>query len=81
MVFRALIRTHHMTSRKKIQAILKAAKRFKCAVYIKTGAHPPGLMIAECEEEGSDGLADWVGAVKVGFHFLVVSERIFAAIL
>ena len=74
MVFRALIRTHHMTSRKKIQAISKAAKKYDCALYIKTGAHPPGVMIAECEQGGTNGLADWVSAVKVE-HFCLSPDR------
>lgn len=55
-----------MTSRKKITAIGKAAKQFDCNVYLKTGAHPPGIMIAECEDEGQEGLAGWVAAIKVG---------------
>ncbi|KAL9098030.1 MAG: hypothetical protein Q9163_006225 [Psora crenata] len=53
-----------MTSRKKISAIAKAAKKYDCAVSLKTGPHTPGLMIAECEEEGQEGLEGWVGAVK-----------------
>ena len=54
-----------MTSRKKITAICKAAKKLDCAIYLKTGGHSPGVMIAECEEEGAEGLAGWVDAVKV----------------
>ena len=54
-----------MTSRKKIAAISKAAKKYDCAVCLKTGAHPPGMMIAECEEDGMEGLAGWVASVKV----------------
>lgn len=65
MLYRALIKTHHMTSRKKIAAIAKAAKSYNCAVYIRTGARPPGVMIAESEED--KGLRDWVDAVKVRF--------------
>lgn len=64
MLYRALIKTHHMTSRKKITAIAKAAKEYDCAVYLKTGAHPPGVMIAESEEE--EGVKEWVASVKVG---------------
>ena len=62
MLFRALIRTHHMTSRKKIAAITKAAKHQNCAVYVRTGTWR-GVMIGECEEE--EGLRGWVGDVKV----------------
>ncbi len=63
MLHRALIKTHHMTSRKKITAINKAAKKYDCAVYLKTGARPPGCMIAE--SEGEEGVRAWVASVKV----------------
>lgn len=63
MLYRALIKTHHMTSRKKITAITKAAKKHNCAVYLKTGAHPPGIMIAE--SDGEEGVRDWIASVKV----------------
>lgn len=61
MPFRALIKTHHMTSRKKIQAITKSAKHHSCSVLIKTGK-PPGVMIAEGTE---DAVKQWVETVKV----------------
>ena len=56
---RILIKTHHMTSRKKILALTKAAKRFSCSVLLKTGG-PPGVMLAEGEEAG-----DWMEVVRV----------------
>ena len=66
MLHRALIKTHHMTSRKKITAIAKAAKKSNCCVYLKTGVHPPGVMIGECDGElGEQELKEWVGTVKV----------------
>ena len=71
MLFRALIRTHHMTSRKKISAISKAAKKYECAVYLKTGSHPPGVMISESQVEGLEGLAGWVAAIKVGLSLFM----------
>ncbi|CAL3962966.1 hypothetical protein PZA11_000028 [Diplocarpon coronariae] len=55
---RILIRTHHMTSRKKILTITKAAKRFSCAVVLKTGG-PPGVMLAEGE-----GAGEWLEVVR-----------------
>ena len=67
MLYRALIKTHHMTSRTKIRAIIKAAKKCHCAVYLKTGKHPPGVMIAECDQ-GEEYLKEWAGSVKVGKH-------------
>lgn len=48
-----------MTSRKKILAITKAAKRLSCSVLLKTGG-PPGIMLAEGE-----GAAEWMEVVRV----------------
>lgn len=62
MVFRALIKTHHMTSRRKIQAIAKSSKANSCSVILKTGK-PPGVMIAEGSE---DQVRQWVDSVKAG---------------
>lgn len=56
---RILIKTHHMTSRKKILALTKAAKRLSCSVLLKTGG-PPGVLIAEGALAG-----DWVEVVRV----------------
>ena len=53
-----------MTSRKKITAITKGAKKYNCAVYLKTGAHPSGIMLAESDDKGA--VDDWVRIVKVG---------------
>lgn len=69
MLCRALIKTHHMTSRKKISSIIKAAKKCNCAVYLKSGMHPPGVMIAECDNEN---LKEWIKNVKV-FTLLPIS--------
>ena len=64
---RALIKTHHMTSRKKIQTLTKAAKALHCAVVIKTG-RPPGVMIVEAandsESEAQKAVESWVGVVR-----------------
>jgi hypothetical protein len=57
---RILIKTHHMTSRKKILTLTRAADNLQCSVLLKTGPHPPGIMLAEGE------LADdWLKVVKV----------------
>lgn len=75
MLYRALIKTRDMRSRQKIQAIKTAAKRFNCAVYLKTGVHPPGVMVGECVgERGEQGLMEWVRSVQVGGTLLAVSE-------
>ena len=64
---RALIKTHHMTSRKKIQTLTKAAKSLHCSVVIKTG-RPPGVMIVEAtndsENEAKKAVEAWVGVVR-----------------
>ncbi|CZS88894.1 uncharacterized protein RCO7_04568 [Rhynchosporium graminicola] len=57
-IHRILIKTHHMTSRKKILALTKSAKRLSCAVLLKTGS-PPGIMLAEGELAG-----DWLEVVR-----------------
>lgn len=61
MIYRALIKTHHMTSRKKIQRLCKATKAQQCSVVIKTG-RPPGVMIAEGEEQRN--VQEWIEVVK-----------------
>lgn len=58
-----------MTSRKKISAINKLAKKWECAVYLKTGV-PPGIMIAE--SEGEEGVGEWVASVKVRIGIFIV---------
>ena len=66
-LYRALIKTHHMTSRKKIQSLTRAAKTLHCAVVIKTG-RPPGVMIVEAvndsESEAQKAVESWVGVIK-----------------
>jgi len=62
MPFRALIKTHHMTSRRKIRTLSSAAKTHACTVVLKTG-RPPGVMIAE--SDSLDELQEWVDVVKV----------------
>lgn len=59
---RILIKTHHMTSVRKIDKITKAAKKLDCAVLLKTG-RPPGVMLAEGEVGKAD---EWLDVVKVG---------------
>jgi len=58
-MFNAFIRTHHMTSRKKIARIRKAAK---CISYglIRSGGCP-GLMYAEGTQQG---VTEWVATVQ-----------------
>jgi hypothetical protein len=59
-IHRILVKTHHMTSRKKIFTLTQAAQNLQCSVLLKTGPHPPGIMLAEGEQAG-----DWLKTVKV----------------
>ncbi|KAI9052985.1 hypothetical protein LZ554_003256 [Drepanopeziza brunnea f. sp. 'monogermtubi'] len=68
---RILIKTHHMTSRKKILAITKAAQRCSCAVLLKTGRRPPGVMLAEGEGEGAEAWLEVVRKLRYkDFHLM-----------
>ncbi|KAE9371345.1 hypothetical protein N431DRAFT_483897 [Stipitochalara longipes BDJ] len=58
-IHRVLIKTHHMTSRRKILTLTRAASNLQCSVLLKTGPHPPGIMLAEGESAD-----DWLKVVK-----------------
>lgn len=61
-VFAALIRTHHVTSRKKLQRVKKAAANFDLPFVLVRYGGSPGLMYGESPDPAS--LASWVSAVK-----------------
>lgn len=56
-IYHALIRTHHITSRKKVAALKAAAKKLECFVLLRSGG-VPGLMYVESDQESST--RDWV---------------------
>ena len=60
-VFAALIRTHHITSRKKLARVKKAAALYELQVLVRSGGSP-GIMYAE----GTDEIAvsNWVNGVQ-----------------
>ncbi|KAK4225020.1 hypothetical protein QBC38DRAFT_369676 [Podospora fimiseda] len=58
--FHALIRTHHITSRKKVAHLRKAAKEFECYALLRSGGCP-GIMYCKGTE---DGVKNWVGTVQ-----------------
>lgn len=60
-VYRALIKTHHMTSRKKITTLTKSASHLNCSVLLKTGSCP-GIML--CEASTLLSMQDWVEGVR-----------------
>lgn len=61
MLFNALIRTHHITSRKKVAALKRAADSHKCFVLLRSGGCP-GIMYVEAKDK--DAVEAWVTVVK-----------------
>ncbi|KAF2754767.1 hypothetical protein EJ05DRAFT_503714 [Pseudovirgaria hyperparasitica] len=58
--FVALIRTHHITSRKKVATLKKAADKLECHVLLRSGSYP-GMMYCEGTEER---VSEWIATVK-----------------
>ena len=60
-VWNALIRTHHITSRKKVAKLKQAAAGLTLFVLLRSGGSP-GIMYVEGSRESVE---EWVGAVQV----------------
>ncbi|RMY24696.1 hypothetical protein D0867_01212 [Hortaea werneckii] len=58
----ALIRTHHITSRKKVAKLKQAASAQDVFVLLRSGSSP-GIMYVEGERRGTE---EWVSTVQVG---------------
>ncbi|KAJ0416204.1 hypothetical protein BJY00DRAFT_317089 [Aspergillus carlsbadensis] len=61
MVYNALIRTHHITSRKKVSALKQAAHNLNCFALLRSGGCP-GIMYIEAQEK--DAVESWVNTVR-----------------
>lgn len=61
-LFACLIRTHHITSRKKVQRVRRAAGQLGVDFVLLRSGGAPGLMFAEGRDE--DALGEWVAAVQ-----------------
>ncbi|KAJ9266272.1 hypothetical protein DTO195F2_1387 [Paecilomyces variotii] len=61
MRFNALIRTHHITSRKKVGALKRAADTHSCWVLLRSGGCP-GIMYVEGSTQ--DDVGSWVDVVR-----------------
>ncbi|KGO67496.1 hypothetical protein PITC_009470 [Penicillium italicum] len=59
-LYNALIRTHHITSRKKVAALKRAADTHQCAVLLRSGGCP-GIMYVE---GGKEPVESWVDVVR-----------------
>ncbi|KAL4867850.1 hypothetical protein BDV12DRAFT_197859 [Aspergillus spectabilis] len=61
MHYNALVRTHHITSRKKVSALKRAADSLNCSALLRSGGCP-GIMYVEAREK--EAVESWVGIVK-----------------
>lgn len=59
--YNALIRTHHITSRKKVAALKRAADDLNCFALLRSGGCP-GIMYVEAKAK--DSVESWVGVVR-----------------
>lgn len=62
LLYTALIRTHHITSRKKLQRVKKSARQLEVPYVLVRSGGAPGIMYAEAPEENA--VASWVAAVR-----------------
>lgn len=60
-LWNALIRTHHITSRKKVAKLTQSAKNHNVYALLRSGGSP-GIMYVEGSQEG---VTDWVADAKV----------------
>lgn len=76
-MYHALIRTHHITSRKKVAALRAAAKKLNCHALLRSGGIP-GVMYVESDD--LDGTTGWVDVVHQKRYkaFQLVSPPSFA---
>ncbi|KAK1760990.1 hypothetical protein QBC47DRAFT_19392 [Echria macrotheca] len=58
--YHALIRTHHITSRKKVAHLRKAADKYACYALLRSGGSP-GIMYCRGSDEG---VKEWVATVQ-----------------
>ncbi|KAK0635174.1 hypothetical protein B0T17DRAFT_481709 [Bombardia bombarda] len=75
-LYHALIRTHHITSRKKVAALRKAAGKHGCYALLRSGGCP-GIMYCKGSEEA---VREWVSTVQrlryKDFHLATKPELI-----
>ncbi|KAJ5851846.1 uncharacterized protein N7529_011231 [Penicillium soppii] len=60
-LYNALIRTHHITSRKKVATLKRAADSHECSVLLRSGGCP-GIMYVE--GRGKERVELWVDVVR-----------------
>ena len=65
-MYNALIRTHHITSRKKVAVLKAAAKELQCYALLRTGG-TPGVMFVQGNSQ--DRVQRWVETVR-NLHYM-----------
>lgn len=75
-IYNALIKTHHITSRKKVAALTQAARKHDIYALLCSGGSP-GIMYVEGVQ---GGVADWVGEVKVSHSLHLIAHPLNADI-
>ena len=66
-MFNALIRTHHITSRKKVTKLKQAADATQVFALLRSGSSP-GIMYVEGAESG---VKQWVDSVHVCINYII----------
>ncbi|KAF4555118.1 Hypothetical protein D9617_3g021890 [Elsinoe fawcettii] len=69
--FNALIRTHHITSRKKVSKLKQAAKNYEVYALLRSGG-APGIMYVEGQEHGVRSWVDTVHKLRYKDYQLAV---------
>lgn len=63
-MYHALIRTHHITSRKKVAALKAAAKKLECYALIRSGGVPGVMYVESNVEENAQSWVDTVHSLR-----------------
>lgn len=70
-IYHALIKTHHITSRKKVSTLKAAAEQHDVSALLRSGG-VPGIMYVEGREK--EGVEAWVGVVHVWFLSIIMLD-------
>lgn len=70
-MYHALIRTHHITSRKKIAALKAAAKKLECFALLRSGGIPGVMYVESTVEQNAKAWVDTVHALRYKDYQLV----------
>lgn len=63
-MYHALIRTHHITSRKKVATLKAAAKKLECFALLRSGGIPGVMYVESKYEQNAQAWTDIVHALR-----------------